>query len=197
MTPSSPVTPSVARRLAAVYAFSLAVSFGTAARAQSIIKHPGDHPNYSFEAEPHLAVDPFGADGIGPGFRGTIVLVDNGFITSINNSVGLGFGLDWIFYGDHCHGGPNDRRCDADGVAMIPVVMQWNFWLHPKWSVFGEPGMRLIVRNGGDEDHFNVDVFTLYAGGRFHFNDEIALTLRLGAPFLYENVLSIGVSFLL
>jgi hypothetical protein len=195
---SFPMSPSVARAMATAGAFGLALLLSAPANAQSIIKHPGDHPNYSFEAEPHLAVDPFGDEaGIGPGFRGTLVLMDNGFIPSLNNSIGLGFGLDWIFYGDHCHGGADNRQCDARGVAMIPIVMQWNFWLHPKWSVFGEPGMRLLVRNGGNAKNFDVDVFTFYAGGRFHFNDEVALTMRLAAPFFYDNVFSIGVSFLL
>ena len=79
---------------------------------------------------------------------------------------------------------------------MVPVVMQWNFWLHPQWSVFGEPGVAFHFR-GGHSDHFEFDPFTFYVGGRFHFNDSIALTVRLGAPLLDNNVFSVGVSFLL
>lgn len=179
----------------ALAALALACGVTRSARAESIIKHPGDHPRYGFEAEPHLAL-PMNFDGFGPGFRGTIVLVDNGFVSSINNSVGLGFGLDWIFYGDHCHGVNWDRRCDTRGEVILPVVMQWNFWLHPRWSVFGEPGIAFHAR-GGHGDHFDLDWFTIYLGGRYHFNDTMALTMRLGAPLIHENVFSIGVSFLL
>jgi hypothetical protein len=35
-----------------------------------------------------------------------------------------------------------------------------------------------------------VHFFTLYAGGRYHFSDSVALTLRIGYP-----TLSVGVSF--
>jgi hypothetical protein len=165
------------------------------ALAQSIIKHPGEHPRYSFEAEPHLALAPFHGEGVGPGFRGTFVVVDNGFVSSINNSIGIGVGFDWLFYGRDCHGN-NPRICDDRGDVMIPVVMQWNFWLHPHWSVFGEPGVLFHVRNH-DSKNFDFDPFTIYGGGRYHFNDTVALTLRLGAPVIHDNVISFGVSFLL
>jgi len=37
-----------------------AVSFSSAAAAdQLIIKYPGDHPDYVFEAEPHGLIEPF------------------------------------------------------------------------------------------------------------------------------------------
>jgi hypothetical protein len=170
------------------------VGTGGTASAQSIIKHPGEHPTYSFEAEPHLAIAPFRADGVGPGFRGTFVALDNGFVSSINNSIGIGFGLDWVFYGEHCEGQPRD--CSTRSDAIIPVVLQWNFWLSPRWSVFGEPGVAFHIRNHEGND-FVFDAFTIYGGGRFQFSDKIALTLRLGAPVLHDNVISIGVSFML
>jgi hypothetical protein len=148
---------------------------------QSLIKHPGAHPDYVFEAEPHLAVGfvdpPGGKDhgkGFGPGFRGTIELVDNGFISSIKNTVGLGFGLDWFVAGS------------KHSTFWVPVVMQWNFWLSRNWSVFGEPGGAIFF---GDKTGAS-PVF--FAGGRFHFSDVAALTLRVGYP-----ALTVGVSFLL
>jgi hypothetical protein len=186
------------------------VAFALPSSAQSVIKRPGLHPDYVFEAEPHLAFGLWGGrghdrgDGIGPGFRGTIELVDNGFISKINNTVGIGFGLDWLFYGDHCHGrgGPN-RACnehDHDRF-IIPVVMQWNFWLTEKWSVFGEPGFALeFVDDHHDDDDFDddddkdldIDPFIFFAGGRYHFTDAISLTMRVGWPYF-----SVGVSFFL
>ncbi len=89
---------------------------------------------HTLEAEPHLCAgfdmpgkgpDKHGS-GFGPGFRGTIELVDNGFVKSINNSVGLGFGLDWL--------SPGDRN-----VFWVPVVMQWNFWLRTDGACSASP----------------------------------------------------------
>jgi hypothetical protein len=135
----------------------------------STIKLPGAHPDYVFEAEPHALIAPFDDLRPGVGFRGTIELVDNGFVKSINNTVGIGFGADWTQ--DH---------------FRVPVVMQWNFWLSRNWSVFGEPG-GLIDFGKKTRPHP-----AFYAGGRFHFTDNITLTMRVGHP-----TASVGVSFLL
>ena len=163
----------------AVIAAALA-SAPTSARAdESIIKNPGDHPEYRFEAEPHGLVGfggPFhrGASEFGAGFRGTVIIVDNGFVKSINNSVGITFGGD-IFFGH--------------GTLFIPVAMQWNFWLTTHWSVFGEPGLGFAAN-----PHGNASVLhpVLMVGGRYHFNEKISLTMRIGYP-----AFSIGASFFL
>lgn len=146
---------------------------------RSTIKSPGQHPDYSFEAEPHLFVgfDPPGKDvgtGFGPGFRGTFELVDNGFISKINNTVGVGVGADWVGVG-------GDKN-----AFFVPVVMQWNFWLSRNWSVFGEPGGGVYL---GDAKGVRP---AFYAGGRWHFAEMMALTLRAGYPGL-----SVGLSFAL
>jgi hypothetical protein len=178
------------------------------ASAQSTIKQPGNRPQYVFEAEPHLNLGLFDPPGLGAGtgwgagFRGTIEIVKNGFISKINNSVGIGFGLDYLRY-DGWHGPRGQCERFANGPAgtkvcvevrdhvsyfYLPVVLQWNFWLHRKWSVFGEPGVAFYF----DDGHFDFTPFVLYAGGRYHFNDRIALTMRIGYPSF-----SLGVSFLL
>ncbi len=177
----------------------------TPADAESIIKNPGDHPPYRFELEPHALFGWsnrfFGGNGFGAGVRGTVVIVDNGFVKTINNSVGISFGLDFLHY-DYCY----YRNVNCGGNALhIPVAMQWNFWLSPQWSVFGEPG--LMIYHGIYDDPCR-DVqgrgipgcrtptrtgldWAFWAGGRFHFNDKIALTMRIGYP-----TFSIGASFL-
>jgi hypothetical protein len=140
---------------------------------RSIIRDPGDHPPYIFEAEPHLLLGysgPFDTDGSpGVGFRGTFHIA-NGFVPSINDSIGIGVGFD----------------LGTDGHVLVPVVMQWNFWLSRHWSVFGEPGF--AIGSG-----INTALWpSFYAGARFHIVDRIALTLRVGYPDL-----SVGVSFFL
>jgi hypothetical protein len=180
------------------------------AHAQSTIKQPGARTDYVFEAEPHLNVGLFdppgfgGGTGWGLGFRGTVQLLKNGFIPKINNSVGIGFGIDYVRY-DGWQGprgacrqfvpGPAGvpicvRTSDIDHVNYfyVPVVMQWNFWLHRKWSVFGEPGLAFYVQDG----QLQFTPFVLYAGGRYHITDRITLTMRIGYP-----TFSLGASFLL
>ncbi len=167
-----------------------------------VIKRPGARTRYVFEAEPHLNlgfIDPPGRDvdsdfGFGPGFRGTVEIVKNGFVGTINNSIGIGFGLDWVLY-------PGARGCDERGTFefncededvsyfWIPVVLQWNFWISRQWSVFGEPGFALALISPGD-DRFQP--FVLYGGGRWQFTDRAAFTMRIGYPSF-----SVGISFLL
>ena len=165
---------------AAALAVVAVVAVPRSARAdESVIRVPGDHPAYRFEAEPHGLLGyagPFDRGGVdlGAGFRGTIIIVDKGFISSINNSVGIGFGGDIFF---------------KHGTLVIPVVMQWNFWLTTHWSVFGEPGIGLSANPERNRDTFFP---TAYAGGRFHFTDKVSLTMRVGYPSI-----SVGASFFL
>lgn len=182
----------------------LILSLATSAFADtSTIKRPGAHPRYTLEAEPHLSVGvgnapgPIEGNGFGPGARFTLELVDNGFVSSINNTVGIGFGADLLFWGDGdvnvCRGPAGNQTCVRETndyrELVLPVVMQWNFWVSRNWSVFGEPGIAYRIRRNAD-DH--LDPFAGYAGGRYHFEDNLTLTLRLGYPSV-----SVGVSFLL
>ncbi len=173
---------------------------------RSIIKQPGQHPKYSFEAEPHLLLGLWGVPGpgdgtgIGVGFRGSIPLVDNGFVKTINNNVAISFGIDWMRYdvdnwcGRYWRRG-DDRFCGWDddfSILWVPVAMQWNFFLTENWSVFGEPGLALRINDDHYDDDMDLD-FVFYAGGRYHFSDSVGLTIRLGFP----TALSVGVSFFL
>ncbi len=147
-----------------------------AAAEESIIKNPGEHTRYGIEFEPHALLG-YGGHGLksgmpGIGARGTFILVENGFVPSINNNVGLGLGID-VF--------PSRTV-----VLDIPFVLQWNFFLSTHFSVFGEPGLGILYSGDG------VLHPVLYGGGRFHFTESIALTVRLGYPSG-----SVGVSFLL
>lgn len=204
-SPSRPATGACAVFLGLLVASALTWSTDAAADTL-IIKRPGYHPRYSFEAEPHLLIglmDPPGpanGNGIGVGFRGTIPLVHNGFVPSINNSVGIGFGIDFVHYG---YGSGRCRRFNSFGdceysdannlnAIWLPVVMQWNFFLSKNWSVFGEPGLAFRYESNGDASRLRVEPIHLYVGGRFHFSETVTLTMRLGYP-----TFSVGVSFLL
>jgi hypothetical protein len=191
---------------------SLVVS--RAARAEeSIIRHPGDHPNYTFEIEPHLDFAFFlptaGSTGVGVGGRFTIPVLRNGFVPTINNNVGIGFGLDWLHYNGCYYRGYYayyPYGCDNLDSFWVPVVMQWNFFLATHWSVFGEPGLAIVYQNFGNyygcrdvvgnvvpcaagANHVDVEP-VIFFGGRYHFSEGASITLRIGWPYA-----SIGVSF--
>lgn len=160
--------------LGLVSAFALtALGFARAAHAETnIVREPERHPFYAFELEPHLVLAPVRGPLPGGGARGTIVLSQDGFISSINDSVGLGFGFD----------ATHDK-------AWLPVVMQWNFWLSEHWSVFGEPGIAWRW-----DDRFKSSQLdpTISGGARLRLASRLALTARVGYPGL-----TLGVSFLL
>ena len=189
------------------------LSIATDATGQSIIRYPGDHPRYQVELEPHLLLGPFdppgtgAGTGFGAGGRASIEILKQGFLDRINDSVAIGFGLDFVHYGGGAvqrgtcvstvQGPPGGGTsvCTAirqDGsptdYMIVPVVMQWNFFLTPKWSVFGEPGLAFYW----DDYSWLRASPVLYLGGRYHFSDKVTLTLRLGYP-----TFSLGVSFML
>jgi hypothetical protein len=170
------------------------------ARADDTIRRPGDHPSYVVEVEPHAV---FGWGGIyapggfGLGARFSIPIVANGFVPTINNSVAVTFGLDWVHYGQCWYAGD----CSAN-YFDLPVAMQWNFFVAQRFSVFGEPGA--VVYFGSYPDcplqpnlcparppTVGVEP-ALFLGGRYHINDQTALIVRIGFP-----AFSFGVSFFL
>jgi hypothetical protein len=178
-----------------------------AAQAQSIIREPGNH-DHSVEVEIHGFIDygwhydyaGYGAYDIGPGFRIGIPILNNGFVRSINNDVRINFGgdLHWL----------PGYTAEFFGWINSPVVMQWNFFLTDRWSVFGEAGLAFDLylfnqsvgpncyNHGGGNVY--CDLFWFYpsfaGGARYHFGGHggfPTLTMRLGYPVGFN----IGVSF--
>lgn len=192
----SAIVASVAATLAIVFA-------APAARAQSIIKSPGEHPIYSVEAEPHVI---FGGDnafgsGFGLGGRFSIPIMDPGFVKGINDTIAIGFGLDLFFYGGCYY---SNYNCGSTAF-LVPVVLQWNFYVAPHVSVFAEPGIGFEhygysgcptgARGCIDFNDNRFLPLVFYAGARYHFTEKVALTGRLGFDNLGAGYLSVGVSF--
>jgi hypothetical protein len=205
------------RRAAAVLAgvaLGLLLAAATAQAGEvSVIYNARTPIGYAAEIEPHLV---FGSgppgrgvgSGGGIGLRASIVLAPDGFIRGINDSVAIGFGLDYgrfaaryAFdgYRDQClhfEPGPAGTAVCTDVTSnggsytyvFVPVVMQWNFWLTERFSAFGEPGVSLYHL---DNYGFALSP-ALYLGGRLRLADRITLTARLGYP-----TLAIGVSFMM
>lgn len=217
----------IGRRASQLVLIAVLLLVGGIASAQSTIRDP--HPSqYKVEIEPKLNVaylfwKGYGGDAWGPGVRFSIPVMSPGFVKTINDSIAISFGLDAMHYTGYtdygyyryCAGNPkncpgyyNGYYYDTSFWAVhLPVVLQWNFWLTRKWSVFGEPGV--TIRHAFFSDSLcgpNYDprfgscypsstqvFFTFFAGGRFKFSDTVALTMRLGYPIDF----SLGVSFFL
>jgi hypothetical protein len=169
------------------------LAFEPDAEARLVIKNPDDHPDYRAELEPHgnlilwrryygrryRRYNTFGDPDFGAGFRATIEIADPAFIPKLNNTVGISFGIDFT----------SCRFCREDFTAWFPIAMQWNFFLTDKWSVFAELGIIPRVDAFDFGEYLYLDpLFEL--GGRYHFNDTVALTMRIGYPFI-----SVGASF--
>jgi hypothetical protein len=189
----------------------------SAAHADAQIKEPGAHRSYSVELEPHAlllwrdhARDHWDdGSGYGLGMRASIPIVENGFVSSINNSVAIGFGLDWGRYSHRCWL-RKDREWTGDCTNdefLVPVVMQWNFYFTQAFSVFGEPGLAIrhsrwswpngycdgpngVVPCDYSDNDTDVEP-VLYLGGRLG-NDDVSFTFRVGWPYA-----SVGASFFL
>lgn len=196
-------------------AFAAILLFGADAPAQ--IDQPDAHALYSVELEPHAALWWRGrshdywddGSGWGLGLRASIPIVDNGFVPSINNSVAIGFGLDWGRYDHRCSWRDNRNQagdCSSNDI-LLPVVMQWNFYFTEAFSVFGEPGLAIrhsrwswpngycdgpsgpVACDYTDSDTGLAPVF--FAGGRVG-NESMSFTFRVGWPYA-----SVGASFFL
>ncbi len=207
-----------ALRLAVGLILAVAALWPDVAHAQSIIKQPGNHPDYSVELEPHFVFqwgNRFGADdGFGPGARVNIPFLRNGPISKINNNMAIGVGLDITFGDNDCGwwwGRYNkdlwlqNRDCSVTEF-WLPATLQWNFFLTDVISVFGEPGFAIAHRrwnwqwycngnNGGLCDYDDTDTdfeLVFWGGARFMFSDTIGATVRIGFPYV-----SAGINFLL
>ena len=180
--------------VASAAASTLVLSSASVAHAQSIITNPGQHPQ-TWELEPHLNIRglllPESDPGFGLGIRATIPVTRNGFVPSINNSVGIGFGLDWLAY-----------RGAGLNQFVAPVVMQWNFFLTKAWSVFAEPGVAFNFYTESCNDYYGRERGRYYGrnchrdvlephlgvGARWHFKPDMALTLRLANTYFSAGI---------
>jgi hypothetical protein len=157
---------------------ALAVALPRVSHAEPLLlESPGDHPRYRFEAEPHglLGFGSIENGALGIGFRGTFVLADPGFVTTVNDTAGISIGADYFV---------GRSRSNA---LFVPIQAHWSFFFSQHWSGFVELGVGLRL--------FDNDARispALSIGGRYHVTERVAVTLRLGYP-----AIGIGASFFL
>jgi len=186
----------------------------TTAAAQSIIRNGSASRSYKLEIEPRGILTPFSpprgsADvGVGGGVNFGINLAPTGFLPSVYDSVALTLGIDTVQYfggaaaTSDCvewQGSGSSAICvktsAGGGPALVfytPVTMQWNFYLTPKWSVFGEPGLAMFFRTASHQSLSVGATPLIFVGGRYHFSNTATLTMRIGYPYT-----TLGVSFFL
>jgi hypothetical protein len=193
---------------------ALLLSSGSAHAYEQVVIRDWRTPMiYDFEVEPHLVLGtappgPGYGSGAGIGVRGSVVILPEGFLPRVNDSVAVGFGLDighyagsWAIngYRDQClhyEPGPAGTLVCTDVTSgggtynyfFVPVVMQWNFWLTRHFSAFGEPGIDIYYLGSHG---FNFGPAG-YVGGRVKLTERMTLTGRIGYP-----TLAIGVSFMM
>lgn len=201
------------RRAISVLSLALLSSlWAEGASAESIIQRDGDHPKYSLELEPHLALGfpmpgYLGGSSLGAGVRFSIPVAERGLIDGVNDSAAIGFGIDLMRYSgggafagdcEEYRGAGRERICvrvrGAPGPAfqvLVPVVFQWNFFFDPAWSAFVEPGIGIYYQHHEFDGSGTAGAFpVIQLGGRYHFSQSTALTFRIGYPYF-----SLGVSF--
>jgi len=166
---------------------------------------------YRFEFDPHLVLGtaPPGSgqgSGVGAGLRASVVILPDGLIRAVEDSIAISVGLDygryfgkWALndYQDRCvrhELGPNETQVCTQVTTgggtytylYVPVVIQWNLSLSHRLSAFAEPGVNLYYLDGAGLSA----VPALYVGGRLRLSDRIALIGRIGYP-----TLALGLSF--
>lgn len=132
--------------------------------------------------------------GLGPavGARVAVPIVDNGFITKIDNAIYLTIGGDLLF--ERCWG--CDKRDDHEyGVALaIPLTGRWQFNFTPAWSAYGEVGPNIYFHSHWIDHHFPGvghhpgAWLAASVGGKWHFAPRMSLTLALGAPYSHVGL---------
>lgn len=134
--------------------------------------------------------------GVGGGVRIAIPLVHDGFIGSANNAIKLETGAEfyrWSFAGFEY------------STIAVPVLLRWDFFLTPQWTVFGAMGVAVnVFYFGGGGGFFEAPNDTAFwgfgsgalittalgAGALLNISD--AVSLRLDASL---NLLAIGLTF--
>jgi len=156
------------------------------AQAENLIKRPGAHNRYSFEVEPQFAISWAGHShnysgdyynsGFGPGVRFSIPFMHNGPISTINNNIGINFGLNTFFYDNH------NNNNEHPITWTVPVAFQWNFYFTDIISVLGEVGLTTNLVTARTYTQFYVDPL-FQGGGRFQFG-KVGIIVRIGYPMM-------------
>jgi hypothetical protein len=186
---------SQARLLAFVVAAWALIGPATT-RADHDIRHPftGTRP---FQLDFHGGFTWWGW-GFAGGARFGIPIVHNGFVPSLNNAAYVNFGADFYFVEDWvCYRRNPGAPCEAHAYRFslgFPVTLHWEFYFNDTWSAFAELGFQVYIppsvfhrgfwAYGGHAAAWVIAA----AGGSLHLGQVVALTLRVGLPYVALGV---------
>ncbi len=109
----------------------------------------------------------------GLGFRVDIPIVPDGILDGVNDDLALSLGAEALYF----------YHPNATGIGVWPLLlMQWNFYLNDRWSIFPEVGLAFLF--GPDRNRYwqtfaaPIGMF----GVRYRFSTRNALLLRVGWP---------------
>ncbi|MEC7523690.1 MAG: hypothetical protein VYE22_27655 [Myxococcota bacterium] len=180
---------SALTRLAAALTFCALLGVTAAADAQGSVDirrpHTGSRP---VQLDFHGGLSWWGW-GAATGVRFGFPILENGFIPSINNAVYLNFGADfyWVRWRR------NGSDWDYHAGLGLPVTLHWEFYFDERWSAFIEVGGQVFFHprffRGDPYDVYEGGYwFVAAAGGSFHINENVLLTLRVGSPYVAFGV---------
>ena len=119
--------------------------------------------------------------GVAVGLRINIPLLHNGFVDEINNAIFATFGGEF-YYARYTESGQKEL---GPGFG-IPFGLMRAFYFSERWSAFFEIGLNIYFPasflGGGDFVDDAGGWVLVGVGGRWHFSERGALTVRLGTP---------------
>lgn len=170
---------------------TLSLSVVSVLLASPAFAHGEDHagPDHNqiqgVRGELHGSLDSYSVIGVGG--RAEFAIVPNGVIPgNVRDEIALSIGGE-LFVAPIDFGG----YYYSEGLYLVPIAAaQWNFYLGERWSIFPELGVAIRVDPGQDgwTDNNGRDHGWIYSqldagfGARYHFDDRVALLLRLSTP---------------
>lgn len=151
--------------------------------------HQGSRP---FQLDVHGGFTWWGV-GAATGVRFGIPLVDNGFVSEINNAVYLNFGFDFYWVRWRFVSSMGNHYWEYNYGFGFPVALHWEFYFNENWSAFAEIGGQLFIHPAwietGNFDWREPGAWFIWTvGGSFHISDFFLLTLRIGSPYIAFGV---------
>ncbi|MCX6125798.1 MAG: hypothetical protein NTV34_13780 [Proteobacteria bacterium] len=118
------------------------------ASSRPYIRQTGASQRGEFDVTPFIGSIP--GRGFSLGVLGGYRFVQSGFISTLNNSVSAEAGLT---LGNSCL----SSRCHD--VFIVSGNMRWDFHVHPKWTVYGAPGLALGTASSLDSSSVRTGLF--------------------------------------
>jgi hypothetical protein len=137
-----------------------------------------EHPKHVAELGVHAVgetVPPSDVDsrGAGVGARLYVNVLPRGLFNGVNDSFAVGAGGDFILSSSRKH-------------VLVPVTVQWNFWLGDSFALFVEPGVNMVFGAG---THVQP---AIYAGARYVLGGSVSIVGKMGIP---DATIGAGVLF--